>query len=79
MMDWKSRVKNKAFWLAFIPAVIVLVQVCAAPFGYQWDFAGLSAQLTAIINAAFVVLSILGIVVDPSTPGFSDGDTGDED
>ena len=56
MMDWKSRVKNKAFWLALIPAVIVLVQVCAAPFGYQWDFGGISAQLTAIINAAFVVL-----------------------
>ena len=73
-MDWKTRIKNKAFWLALIPAVMVLVQVCAAPFGYAWDFAGLSTQLTAIVNAVFVLLSILGICVDPTTPGVSDGE-----
>lgn len=73
-MDWKERVRNKMFWLALIPAVLLLVQVCAAPFGYQWDFALLNEQLAAIINAAFSVLVILGIVVDPTTPGVSDGE-----
>lgn len=79
-MDVNNRVKNKAFWLALIPAVLLLVQVCAAPFGYQWDFALLNEQLTAIINAAFALLAILGIVVDPATPGFGDGsaDGGEE-
>ncbi len=78
-MDWKTRIKNKAFWLALIPALIVLVQVCAVPFGYSWDLTGLNTQLVAIINAVFVVLSILGIVVDPSTPGFTDGNDAGED
>lgn len=71
-IDWKSRVSSKAFWLALIPAVLLLVQVCAAPFGYEWDFALLNQQLTAIVNAAFALLVILGIVVDPTTPGVTD-------
>ena len=72
MINWKVRLKSKAFWLALIPAILVLIQVCAAPFGYNWDFAGLQTQLIAIVNAIFVLLSILGIVVDPTTAGISD-------
>lgn len=72
MINFKVRIRNKTFWLALIPAVLVLIQVCAAPFGYNWDFAGLQTQLIAIVNAVFVLLSILGIVVDPTTAGISD-------
>ena len=71
-INWKVRVKNKTFWLALIPALLLLAQVVAAPFGYEWDFAGLNEQLTAIINAAFAVLAILGIVADPTTAGVKD-------
>ena len=74
MINWTVRIKNKAFWLALIPAVLVFVQACAVPFGYNWDFAGLQTQLVAIINAAFVLLSILGIVNDPTTQGIGDSD-----
>ena len=74
MINWKVRIKNKAFWLALIPALLVFIQAVAALFGYQWDFAGLQTELVAIINAAFVLLSILGIVVDPTTEGFGDSD-----
>lgn len=72
MINWKTRIKSKTFWLALIPAILVLIQVCAAPFGYQWDFAGLQSQLVAIVNAVFVLLAILGIVVDPTTEGVRD-------
>lgn len=71
-IDWKKRIASKQFWLAIIPAVLLLVQVCAAPFDYQWDFGVLNEQLAAIVNAAFGVLAILGIVVDPTTPGVGD-------
>lgn len=71
-INWIVRVKNKTFWIALIPALLLLVQVCAAPFGYQWDFAGLNEQLTAIVNALFAVLTILGIVADPTTSGVKD-------
>ena len=72
MINWTVRLKNKTFWLTLIPAILVLIQVCAAPFGYNFDFANLGTQLTAIINAVFVVLSILGVVTDPTTEGISD-------
>ena len=72
MINWKIRLMNKHFWLAFIPAVLLLIQTVLAPFGYQWDFMILNEQLAAIINAVFAVLAILGVVTDPTTPGISD-------
>lgn len=72
MINITTRIKNKAFWLTLIPAVLLLAQVCAAPFGYQWDFGILNEQLAAIVNALFAVLAILGVVVDPTTAGFGD-------
>lgn len=71
-INWIVRIKNKAFWLALIPAVLLLIQVIAAPFGYKWDFVVLNEQLTAIINAVFGVLAILGVVTDPTTAGVTD-------
>lgn len=72
MINVTVRLKNKAFWLAIVPAVLLLAQVCAAPFGYKWDFVVLNRQIADIINAAFAVLSILGIVNDPTTQGLGD-------
>ena len=72
MINWKIRIKNKNFWLSLIPAVLLLIQVVAAPFGYKWDFGVLGQQLTAIVNAAFAVLTIIGVVTDPTTEGVSD-------
>lgn len=72
MINWKTRIKNKNFWIALIPAILLLIQSVLTPFGYNWDFGVLNQQLTAIINAAFGVLSILGIVTDPTTVGIGD-------
>lgn len=73
-MNWTVRLKNKTFWLSLVPAVLLLVQVVAAPFGYEWDFGVLNEQLAAIINAAFAVFAILGIVTDPTTAGVGDSE-----
>lgn len=73
-VNWRVRIRNKNFWLALIPALLLLVQVCAAPFGYAWDFGVLSAQLAAIVNALFAVLAIMGIVADPTTAGVGDSE-----
>jgi phi LC3 family holin len=72
-MDWKTRIKNKAFWIALIPAVIVLIQVVGNIFGLDLsNLTGLSQQLIDVVNAVFVVLSILGVVIDPTTKGIKD-------
>ncbi len=61
MINWKVRIKNKNFWIALIPAVLLLVQVIAAVFGYTLDLGELGDKLLAVVNALFAVLTILGI------------------
>ena len=68
------RMKNPNFWLTFFPALFLLIQVCAAPFGYEWDFVVLNRQVADIVNAVFGLLSLLGVVTDPTTAGFNDRD-----
>lgn len=72
MINFTARIKNKSFWLTLIPAILLLVQVVAAPFGYQWDFGVLNEQLAAIVNALFAVLAIVGVVNDPTVAGLKD-------
>lgn len=72
MFDWKERFKNKMFWLAIIPAVLLVIQTVAAVFGYTLDLGDLGNKLLDVVNAIFSVLVIAGIVVDPSTPGVGD-------
>ena len=72
MINWKVRIKNKMFWLTLIPAVLLLVQVVAAVFGYTLDLGDLGNKLLAVVNALFGVLAMLGIVTDPTTAGISD-------
>lgn len=71
-INWTVRIKNKAFWLAVIPAVLLLVQTVAAVFGYSLDLGEIGNRLIAVINAVFGVLVVLGVVVDPTTAGIAD-------
>ena len=71
-INWIARIKNKAFWVALIPALLLLVQVVLAVFGVEIDLGELGNRLLAVVNAVFAVLAILGIVTDPTTAGISD-------
>lgn len=71
-INWLVRVKNKNFWVAIIPALLLLIQVVAAVFGLTLDLGDLGNKLLAVVNAAFSVLTILGVVVDPTTAGITD-------
>lgn len=68
-INWVVRLKNKSFWLAIIPAVLLLIQAVADVVGFQLDFGDISDKLISVVNAVFVLLSILGIVNDPTTDG----------
>ena len=71
-LNWKVRIKNKNFWLSLIPAILLLVQVVAAVFGFTLNLGELGDKLLAVVNALFAVLTILGVVTDPTTAGVSD-------
>lgn len=72
MINWTVRLKNKAFWLALIPALLLLAQTVAALFGYTLELSALGDKLLAVVNAVFALLAILGIVADPTTEGLGD-------
>lgn len=72
MINWTVRIKNKNFWLAVIPAVLLLIQAVAAVFGFTLDLGDIGNKLIAVVNAAFGVLVVLGVVVDPTTAGIAD-------
>ena len=72
MINWTVRVKNKTFWVALIPAALLLVQVVTAVFGVTLDMGDVGNKLLAVVNALFAVLAILGVVTDPTTAGVKD-------
>ena len=71
-VNWKVRIKNKMFWIALIPAILLLVQTVCSVFGVELDFGNLQDKLLAVVNALFALLVILGIVADPTTEGLKD-------
>ena len=74
MINWKVRLKNKNFWIALIPAVILLIQVVASLFGFEIDLSDIKGKLLAIVDVVFVILAILGIVTDHTTAGIADSE-----
>lgn len=72
MINWKVRAKNKTFWLALVPAFLLLIQAVAQVFNISLDFTNLNKDLLGVVNALFTVLAIVGVVTDPTTKGLSD-------
>ncbi len=72
MINWKVRLRNVNFWLAVIPAALLVVQTLAALAGFHLELEGVQAKLLEVVNALFGLLAILGIVNDPTTAGLSD-------
>lgn len=71
-INWTVRIKNKLFWIAIIPAALLLVNVVLELFGVSLDTTALEAQLIKIVEAIFTLLAILGVVVDNTTDGIGD-------
>ena len=71
-INWTVRIKNKAFWMAIIPAILLLAQQVCGMFGIKIEIAGLTDQLLAIIGTVFAILSLIGVVNDPTVATLSD-------
>lgn len=74
MINWKVRVKNKLFWMSFIPALFLLIQMILAIFGVTVDFTEIQGKILGAVDALFSVLAILGVVTDLTTEGIADSD-----
>ena len=71
-INWTVRLKNKAFWVAIVPAILLLIQQVCGMFGIKIEIAGLSDQLLSIIWTVFAILSLIGVVNDPTVATLSD-------
>lgn len=74
MINWKKRLTNKYFWIAFIPALLLFIQAALHVFGVELDFTQIDKDLLSVVNSLFAVLAIVGIVNDPTTQGLSDSE-----
>ena len=66
-LNLKLRFQNKAFCVAFASAIILLLQQLGLG---QY----LPENLMDIINSILLILSMCGIIVDPTTDGVVDSD-----
>ena len=73
-INWKVRIKNKIFWIALIPAMLMLVKSMANLLGFAMDLQLIEANLLEVVEAVFMVLGIMGIVADPTTSGMGDSE-----
>lgn len=73
-INWKVRIKNKVFWVAFIPAILMLIKTVANVFGFNLDMVDIEGNLLSVVESIFLVLGVMGIVTDPTTSGISDSE-----
>ena len=73
-INWKIRLRNKAFWLGAIPAALLLARSAAGVFGISLELDWLGERLLELVNALFALLAALGVVTDPTTEGLGDSE-----
>jgi phi LC3 family holin len=79
LINWKVRFQNKSWVVAFISQLLLIAQIIIAGLN---SLGVVHFQLTdktindviSCANGLFIVLSMLGIVQDPTTKGLSDSE-----
>ena len=68
-MNWKSRIRNKTFWVALTSAIVLLTQ--------QLGLNIFPTNIGEIVNTILLIFTILGVIVDPTTPSILDKEKGE--
>ncbi|PLR94183.1 phage holin [Bacillus sp. T33-2] len=77
MINWKVRLKNGVWVIAFLSQLLIAAQVVVAGLNSLGiiDFQltdQVKESILTLANAVFVLLSMLGIIQDPTTKGYQD-------
>ena len=70
--DWRTKFTNKVWVLAFIAALFVVISAILSAFGITIDLVSIQGKIVAIVEAIFSLLAVMGVVINPNTPGVSD-------
>jgi phi LC3 family holin len=79
MINWKVRLRNRNWVIALLSQIMIVAQMLLAGLNsvgfidFQLTDAIQNSVLT-VANAVFVLLSMLGIVQDPTTKGYWDSE-----
>lgn len=60
MINWSARLRNRTFWVALSSAIVLLCQ--------QLGLDVFPVNVHEIVNTLLLIFTILGVVIDPSTP-----------
>jgi phi LC3 family holin len=79
MINWKVRFRNRKWVISFLSQIMIVAQMVLAGLHslgiihFQLTDAIQNSVIT-VANSIFVLLSMLGMVQDPTTKGYSDSD-----
>lgn len=71
-MDLKKRFRNKTFVTSLIALILALCNQVFSMFGY--DLTVINNQFTDITETILLILGLLGVFVEPTTGGITDGE-----
>lgn len=79
VINWGVRLKNKAWVIAFVSQIMIVVQVVLEGMNMLgWTSFRLTEQvqkeIIIFLNAIFLILSMLGVIQDPTTKGYKDSE-----
>lgn len=76
MIDLKERLKNSGFWIGAVGVVGTFAVGMAQLLGVDitGDVDSISKLAVMVITTVFAILAATGVVVNPTTPGLTDGD-----
>lgn len=71
MINWKIRLRNKAFLVSMISAIVLVAQSVGKVVGFEVPAI---EGVMEVVNPVLALLVILGVVVDPTTKGVEDSE-----
>ncbi len=71
-INWKVRLQNKTFWVTIIPIVAAIVFTILGFFGVVPKVS--QNEIVNVLMLIVELLSVVGVVIDPTTSGASDSD-----
>ncbi|SDM38633.1 phage holin [Bacillus sp. OK048] len=77
MINWKVRFKNRSWVIAFVAQLMIVAQMVLGGLNalgitdLQLSDA-IQQSILTFVNALFILLSMMGLVQDPTTKGMSD-------
>jgi phi LC3 family holin len=79
MINWKVRFQNRSWVMAFAAQLMIVAQLVLGGLNALGiiDFQlsdTIQQNVLAFINAVFILLSMMGLIQDPTTKGMSDSE-----